>query len=83
MRPTLLASNCTKDELKGFLGDRIVDRLRENGGKVLIFDWPSRRGTHGSDPLPCNLKEKQSGLSLAERVRREHAEMEAEGAGRK
>ena len=83
MKPTLVVSNCTRSELKKYLGERIADRLQENDGKVVIFDWPSRRGTHGSGPLPCNLKEKQSGLSLAERVRREHAEMEAEGAGRK
>jgi IstB-like ATP binding protein len=43
MKPTLVVSNCTGDELKKYLGDRIVDRLRENGGKVAIFDWPSRR----------------------------------------
>jgi DNA replication protein DnaC len=43
MKPTLVVSNCTKDELRKYLGDRIVDRLRENGGKFVIFDWPSRR----------------------------------------
>ena len=68
MKPTLVVSNCERDELKKYLGDRIVDRLRENGGKFVIFDWPSRRGTHGSGPVPCNLEEAQSGLSLVERT---------------
>jgi DNA replication protein DnaC len=43
MKPTLVVSNCEREELKKYLGDRIVDRLRENGGKFVIFDWPSRR----------------------------------------
>jgi DNA replication protein DnaC len=71
MKPTLVVSNCTRSELKKYLGERIADRLRENGGKVVIFDWPSRRGTHGSGPLPCNLKEKQSGLDAHERTMRD------------
>lgn len=44
VKPTLVVSNCTREELKKFLGERGVDRLRENGGKVVIFDWVSRRG---------------------------------------
>jgi DNA replication protein DnaC len=71
MKPTLVVSNCTRSELKKYLGERIADRLRENDGKVVIFDWPSRRGTHGSGPLPCNLKEKQSGLDAHERTMRD------------
>ncbi len=43
-RPTLIASNCTLDELSRYLGERGVDRLRENSGKVVLFDWPSHRG---------------------------------------
>ena len=44
MRPTLVISNCAPEELARYLGARGVDRLRENGGKVVIFDWPSHRG---------------------------------------
>jgi DNA replication protein DnaC len=42
-KPTLVISNCAIGDLKQYLGDRIVDRLMENGGKVVIFNWPSRR----------------------------------------
>lgn len=44
LRPTLVASNYPLDQLGKFLSDRGVDRLRDNGGQVVIFDWPSRRG---------------------------------------
>jgi DNA replication protein DnaC len=43
-RPTLVISNCVPGELKRFLGDRGVDRLRENGGRLIVFDWRSHRG---------------------------------------
>lgn len=43
-RPTLLLSNLSLDEVKVFLGERIYDRLREDGGQVVVFDWRSHRG---------------------------------------
>lgn len=43
-KPTLLLSNLTADEVRGYLGDRIFDRLREDGGQVVVFDWESYRG---------------------------------------
>ena len=42
-RPTVLMSNRSKDELVGFLGERIFDRMREDGGQVVVFDWDSHR----------------------------------------
>lgn len=42
-RPTLLLSNLTVLEVKAFLGERIYDRLREDGGKAIAFDWDSYR----------------------------------------
>ncbi len=27
-----------------YLGERVYDRLREDGGEVVIFDWQSYRG---------------------------------------
>lgn len=42
-RSTLLLSNLTPVELQTFLGDRVMDRFRENG-KVLPFTWESKRG---------------------------------------
>ena len=43
-RPTLLLSNLTAVEVKTFLGERIYDRLREDGGQAVSFDWKSHRG---------------------------------------
>lgn len=42
--PTLLLSNLTAQEVKLFLGERIYDRLREDGGLCVSFDWSSFRG---------------------------------------
>lgn len=43
-RPSLLLSNLTAEEVKAFLGERVYDRLREDGGKCIPFDWSSHRG---------------------------------------
>lgn len=43
-KPVLLLSNAPFDELKQYLGDRVLDRLREDGGKRIPFDWQSHRG---------------------------------------
>lgn len=42
--PTIVISNVSSEELKKYLGERALDRLRENGGKVITFDWESERG---------------------------------------
>lgn len=43
MKPTVLISNLNLTNLKENLGEQVVDRLREDGGKVLVFDWESKR----------------------------------------
>ena len=43
LRPTVLASNLSVEELTGCLGARLMDRLRENG-VVVPFTWASERG---------------------------------------
>lgn len=43
-RPTLLLSNLTLEEVKVYLGERIFDRLREDGGDIVVFTWESHRG---------------------------------------
>lgn len=43
MRPTILISNLTAQELGAFIGERALDRMKEGGGAVLAFDWDSRR----------------------------------------
>jgi len=42
-RNTILLSNLSADDLRAYLGDRIMDRFKE-GGFVLNFDWESHRG---------------------------------------
>lgn len=49
-RPSLLLSNLTVAEVRQFLGERVYDRLREDGGVCVPFDWTShrkRRHEHG------------------------------------
>ena len=46
-KPCLLLSNLTASEVRDYLGERIFDRLREDGGRVVTFDWPSHRGSIG------------------------------------
>jgi len=43
-RPTILLSNLTAAEVKAFLGERVYDRLKEDQGSVVSFDWASHRG---------------------------------------
>lgn len=42
-KPTLCISNLDRVGVTQFLGDRVIDRMREGGGKVLLFDWQSYR----------------------------------------
>ena len=44
MKPTILISNLSPEGFKAAVGDRIADRVKEDGGEVLIFDWESSRG---------------------------------------
>jgi DNA replication protein DnaC len=42
-RPTIIASNEDLGGIEKYLSARVVDRLREGGGRVLAFDWESHR----------------------------------------
>jgi len=42
-KPTVLISNLQAKDLPQCVGERVVDRLREGGGKALDFDWKSFR----------------------------------------
>lgn len=44
MLPTVIISNLTVGELTGYIGERVLDRLKDNGGSVVVFDWASHRG---------------------------------------
>ena len=50
LKPTLVISNCDPEGLERFLGARAVDRLRENGGRMVAFDWKSWRGRKPEKP---------------------------------
>jgi len=41
--PTVIISNLDVDGVKEIIGERCIDRLREDGGKVVAFDWESYR----------------------------------------
>jgi DNA replication protein DnaC len=43
LKPTLMISNLSLENIKKTLGEQVVDRLREDGGKVLTFDFESQR----------------------------------------
>ena len=43
LRPTVLISNLDRVKLHAFLGQALVDRLLEAGGRFLNFDWASQR----------------------------------------
>ena len=42
-KSTIVISNLAMTALSEYLGERVVDRLREDGGKMVVFDWPSYR----------------------------------------
>jgi len=42
-RPTVLITNLQAKDLPLCVGERVVDRLREGGGRALDFDWKSYR----------------------------------------
>jgi DNA replication protein DnaC len=42
--PTILLTNLDTEALKDYLGERLVDRMREGGGRMVSFTWDSYRG---------------------------------------
>jgi DNA replication protein DnaC len=44
MKPTILISNLALPSLTEYAGERVIDRMKENGGKLAVFDWKSHRG---------------------------------------
>jgi DNA replication protein DnaC len=43
-KPTILITNLSLVGLREYLDARAEDRLREGGGRVIVFDWESQRG---------------------------------------
>lgn len=44
MKPSILISNLNITGLVDYAGERTIDRMRENGGLMRVFDWDSYRG---------------------------------------
>jgi DNA replication protein DnaC len=44
-RPTIIAGNIAREDVRKCLGDRVADRLNEAGCRVVKFDWQSARST--------------------------------------
>lgn len=42
-KSTVILSNLSLEEVQGYLGERVFDRLREDGGQVMVFKWDSHR----------------------------------------
>jgi DNA replication protein DnaC len=42
-QPTIFLSNCDNQDVESYLGERIFDRLREDGSEVVSFGWESHR----------------------------------------
>lgn len=42
-RPTIILTNLDPTALRDHLGERVTDRLREGGGKLVTFTWASHR----------------------------------------
>lgn len=48
-KPTVLISNLNAEDIKAYIGERAMDRMREGGGKFISFDWESYRGNVAKD----------------------------------
>lgn len=45
LKPTVLVSNLPEAKFREHLTEVVVDRLRESGGRLLVFDWASQRSS--------------------------------------
>ena len=43
-KPTILISNLDINDLKEYITERVIDRMREGGGQKIVFNWESNRG---------------------------------------
>lgn len=43
MKPTILISNLAPAALSEVIGERVMDRMKDNGGKILVCEWQSNR----------------------------------------
>lgn len=67
--PTIVISNENVAGITTYIGERGMDRLRENGGRIVVFNWQSHRGCAGGsdvgvehvDVAACRLPETACG----------------------
>ena len=57
MLPTVLISNLDVNGVKEIMGERVIDRLREDGGSVVAMAWESYRGNCKADAATKQTKE--------------------------
>lgn len=43
-KPTLMLGNLTFEEVADVVGERVADRMKEDGGSKVVFDWETQRG---------------------------------------
>jgi putative replication protein dnaC len=43
LKPTILISNLNAEDFVAAVGNRIADRIKEDGGEFLFFNWESAR----------------------------------------
>lgn len=58
--PTILISNLTLSEIKGAIGERAFDRLREGGGRAFCCDWGSYRSTAPQVPVKAEKNQQRT-----------------------
>jgi len=66
MRPTIVISNLDINGLKEYLGERVIDRMRENEGRILVFKGQSWRG-RGIVSTPVEEERALSAYELTQR----------------
>ena len=43
VNPTIILTNLDATALRDYLGERVIDRMRDGGGKMVTFNWESNR----------------------------------------
>ncbi len=69
-KPIILISNLNAEEIKKYIGERALDRMREGGGKFISFDWESYRPNVAGDELLPGLDESKYQLNNPQALRK-------------
>jgi DNA replication protein DnaC len=74
MRPTLIVSNLSLKGLQECLGERIYDRLMQNGSGCVIFNWESYRSVAPKPRAPAPRPHWETDEEMSDRLGREATE---------